>query len=282
MLNRMFRGCRMWRHIMKSMKTLQAGVAALSIILLWAGCDSSSSNGSSDPTPTPGAGEETNAPEGWGPAESWVLPSAGGIDPADFVDDVTNPYWPLEPGMRWTYTAVTEDETENIEVEVLAEKREVMGVLCTQVRDTVSVEGELIEDTIDWYAQDTEGNVWYFGEETKEYGDGEVSTAGSWEAGIDGAMPGIKMWAEPQIGEPPYYQEYYEGKAVDLAKDLRLGETAIVPFGTYNDLLLIEEWNPLEPNVVEWKYYAEGIGTVKEQKVEGGNEVVELIDFTMP
>ena len=223
------------------------------------------------------------APSGWGSADSWVRPATGLPDPADFVSGVDNPYWPLPPGARWVYEGETADGLERIEVVVLDETRTVAGIECVVVRDTVSLDGELIEDTYDWYAQDKDGNVWYMGEDSKEYEGGQASsTAGSWEAGVDGALPGVKVWATPRVGDAPYYQEYYQGEAEDLGRDVALDGTASVAFGDYADLLVVEEWTPLEPEVVERKYYAAGVGTVKEEMTRGGSEVVELIQFVRP
>ena len=115
------------------------------------------------------------------------------IDPANFVDVVDNLYFPLSPGSRWVYEGESDGVAERIEVEVLDERRDIMGISAVVVRDTVYVDGELAEDTYDWYAQDTDGNVWYLGEATQEFDDGEVSDAGSWEYGVDGALPGIVM-----------------------------------------------------------------------------------------
>ena len=155
-----------------------------------------------------------------------------------------------------------------------------MGVSTTVVRDTVTVDGELIEDTYDWYAQDHEGNVWYFGEETAEYEDGEiVSTAGAWEAGVDGALPGIAMEADPTVGDS-YRQEYYPGEAEDMAEVVQTGVSGEVAFGAFDDLIVIEEWTPLEPEVVEEKSYAPGVGVVLETTVQGGSGRIELISFT--
>lgn len=202
---------------------------------------------------------------------------------ADFVERVDNPYWPLTPGAKWSYEASAEEGTETIEVEVLDETKEILGVKCTVVRDTVKVDGELIEDTFDWYAQDADGNVWYMGEDTKEYENGkQVGTTGSWEAGVDGAQAGIKMWAEPHTGQPPYYQEYFRGEAEDLARDLRTDATATVPTDEYSNVLVVEEWTPLDPEFVERKYYAKGVGTVKEEMVRGGDEVVDLRTYAKP
>lgn len=220
-----------------------------------------------------------------GTAEPVIDPGDGGeysvsLNPADFVAVIDNPMLPLLVGSRWVYEGVEDGEVERVEVVVLPETREVMGIVATVVRDTVSVDGEVIEDTWDWFAQDVEGNVWYLGEDSKEYESGElVSLAGSWEAGVDGALPGIVMEATPAVGDA-YRQEFYEGEAEDIAEVVRLGESATVPYGAYDDLVVISEWNPLEPDVVEEKYYAPGVGTILEVVVEGGSGRVELIEFT--
>jgi hypothetical protein len=162
-------------------------------------------------------------------------------------------------------------------VTVLSETKVVMGVACTVVRDVVSVEGEVAEDTIDWYAQDTDGNVWYMGEESKDIEDGEVvSTDGSWEAGVDGALPGIIMLVDPHVGDT-YRQEFYAGEAEDIGSVLKLGEIVTVESGTYEDVLVTEDTNPLEPDIVEHKYYAPGVGVVLEELVAGGEERIELV-----
>jgi hypothetical protein len=153
-----------------------------------------------------------------------------------------------------------------------------MGIEAVVVVDQVFEDGELVEDTEDWFAQDAEGNVWYLGEETAEYEDGEVvSTEGAWEAGVDGALPGIVMHADPQPGQA-YRQEYDEGEAEDMAEVVRLDGTVSVPFGEFTDVVVIKEWTPLEPDVVEEKYYATGIGPVLEVTVVGGSERNELVE----
>lgn len=199
------------------------------------------------------------------------------LDPADFVDTVDNPYWPLAPGSRWVY----EGDGEHIEVVVTDERREIEGITATVVRDTVTDEdGQLVEDTYDWFAQDRDGNVWYLGEDSTEYEGGEpAGTAGSWEAGVDGALPGIVMPADPTVGDA-YRQEFDPGNAEDLAEVRRIEPTLDTPTGSYDDVLVTGEWNPLEPDVVEEKYYAEGIGVVREATVSGGSGRVELVSFT--
>ena len=201
------------------------------------------------------------------------------IDPDNFVDGIDNPYLPLKVGNKWVYEAETEDGTERIEVTVTNQTKVIMGVTCTVVRDTVSLEGELIEDTYDWFAQDKDGNVWYFGEDSKEYDDGEVDTAGSWESGVGGARPGVLMMAKPLAGFT-YRQEYYKGEAEDMAEVIHLNETLTIDYGTYSNVLVTREWNPLEPGEEEYKYYASGVGVIKEVEEGGDSERVELIEFT--
>jgi hypothetical protein len=202
------------------------------------------------------------------------------IDPADFVSEIDNDRLPFHPGSTWVYESTGGGEVERIEVVVTEEKRTVMGVATTVVRDTVTLGGEMVEDTYDWYAQDQAGNVWYFGEDTAEYEDGEiVSTAGAWEAGVEGALPGIAMEADPTVGES-YRQEYFPGEAEDLAKVVRTGVSEEVGFGVFDDLIVIAEWTPLEPDVVEEKYYAPGVGLVLETTVQGGSGRIELVSFT--
>jgi hypothetical protein len=190
---------------------------------------------------------------------------------------VDHPFFPLEPGSRWTYDS--DDGSEHIEVVVLEETRVVMGIAATVVRDTVTEDGEVVEDTYDWYAQDREGNVWYLGEDSTEYKDGKPDNKhGSWEAGVDGALPGIIMLADPRPGAA-YRQELFKGEAEDLAEVVALDGKAMVPFGTYESLLVTKEWNPLEPKVVEQKYYARGVGLVFEEKVTGARGKVHLVLF---
>lgn len=206
------------------------------------------------------------------------IPDLANIDPADFVKIIDNAYFPLSPGTTYVYEGMTDDGLERIEVYVTPQTRQVMGVTTVVVRDTVTVDGELFEETYDWFAQDAAGNVWYFGEDSKEYEDGEVvSTQGSWEAGVGGALPGIIMLAHPQEGDL-YRQEYYAGVAEDMAEVVSLSDSIAAPFGAFKHALKTREWNPLESGAGEYKYYVLGIGLVAEVKVSGG-EQVQLIDI---
>jgi hypothetical protein len=205
----------------------------------------------------------------------------------NFVDEDGNPFpidntfWPLVPGTTFVYEAT--DESERNEVYVSHDIEEVAGVDCVVVKDSAWEDDLLVEYTIDWYAQDKDGNVWYFGEysEAYEYDDyGNLiatTTEGSWEAGVDGAEPGIVMLANPQPGKS-YRQEFYEGIAEDMAKVLRLNASVSVAYGDFEDCLKTKEWTPLEPGVIEHKYYARGVGLVLVEELKGKKRV-ELIDI---
>jgi hypothetical protein len=207
-----------------------------------------------------------------------AVPYQPTIDPADFSTTIDNPFLPWVPGTTFVY----EGGGEHIEVTVTADTRMVMGVDTVVVRDTVTVKGKVTEDTADWYAQDRAGNVWYFGEATISFEDDPAGDpAGSWEAGVDGARPGIVMLADPRGGDV-YRQEFLKGQAEDLALVRRLDGTIKVRAGSYDGLLVTEEWTPLEPNTVEYKYYARGVGNVAERVVVGGHDLVELVEVRQP
>ena len=259
------------------------GMALLAVTSCGSDSDTVEPDSAGGPDATSPAEPETSAGSGSETPDLVIDPGDGGryeadLDPADFVAGVDNPYFPLTPGMRWLYEGVEDDEIERVEVVVTTDRKEVLGISAVVVRDTVTVDDELVEDTYDWFAQDRDGNVWYLGEDSKEYEDGEVvSAAGSWEAGVDGAQAGIVMQADPTVGQA-YRQEYYPGEAEDLAEVVRRGESASVPAGEFDDVLVIKEWNPLEPDVVEEKYYASGVGPILEVVVEGGDGRVELVE----
>lgn len=205
------------------------------------------------------------------------------LDPADFVGTIDNPYWPMLPGTRWVYReSDVEGSAQRVEVMVTTRTREILGIDATVVHDVVRDHGELVENTFDWFAQDVCGNVWYLGENTREYENGEVvSTAGSWEAGVDGAQAGVNMPADPQVGLA-YRQEFLAGEAEDAAEVLSLDEQAQVPFGHFRDVLLTKDFTTLEPRVLEYKLYAAGIGPVLVLGVSGGSDREDLIRFTPP
>jgi hypothetical protein len=202
------------------------------------------------------------------------------LDPADFVTTIDHPYWPMKPGSKWVYReAAGEGSVQRVEVTVLDETKEILGIQATVVHDVVSEGGQLLEDTFDWYGEDRSGNLWYLGEDTKEYENGKVvSTKGSWEAGVDGAQPGIILPANPAVGMT-YRQEYYAGEAEDEAQILSIGELAEVPYGSFDHVLLTKDYTPLEPDLLEHKFYALGVGPVLVIAVSGGSDREELISF---
>jgi hypothetical protein len=203
------------------------------------------------------------------------------LDPADFRSEIDNPYWPMSPGTRWVYRETDAAGAElRVEVTVTGRTREILGIDATVVHDMVTEDGRLIEDTYDWYAQDKWGNVWYLGEDTKEYKGGKVSsTEGSWEAGVDGAQAGIILPAQPEPGLA-YRQEHYAGHAEDGAEVLSVDERATVPFGSFDHVLMTRDYNRLEPKLLEHKFYARGVGPVLAMTVAGGADREELLRFT--
>ncbi len=200
------------------------------------------------------------------------------IDPDNFVDVIDNKYMPLEIGTAYIYEGTTEDGFEHIEVVVTPDKKDIMGVTCTVVSDQVKIDGVLEEATYDWYAQDKDGNVWYFGEDSKTYENGKVkSTEGSWEAGIDGALPGIVMKSNIKKDDT-YRQEYYYKHAEDMAQIIGFEESVKIGANSYTNVLKTKEWTPLESGFTEEKYYAAGVGMIAEEIILGGQGRIELID----
>lgn len=182
--------------------------------------------------------------------------------PAQFTANVANPFFALVPGRTLVYRKQTAAGTETDRVTTRTETVEIDGITCRAVRDVVRLDGELIEDTDDWYAQDQHGNVWYLGELAKNYEDGRLrDLGGSWRAGDEHAKAGLVMKANPQPGDC-YRQEFRLGEAEDVALVVSRTATAVVPYGTFANCLVTEDWTPLEPGHRERKYYAAGVGHV--------------------
>ena len=202
------------------------------------------------------------------------------IDPASFVAGVDNRYWPLEPGTHFHYEGVRGTTPQLDDEIVMHRTKRVLGVTCTVVEDTVSEHGRPVERTFDWYAQDKQGNVWYMGELALEPRHGRfVKASDSWQAGVDGAKPGIIMPADPQPGDA-YRQEYYPpGEALDQARVLGISGTVKVPYGTFAHSLVTSEFSPLEPQT-ERKYYVGGVGEIEERVVKGHRERFQLVSVT--
>jgi hypothetical protein len=203
------------------------------------------------------------------------------LNPADFTTRITNPYWPMKPGNRWVYRETDSEGTKQRVVVTVTNKTKLIanGVTARVVRDVVTEKGRPVEITDDWYAQDRAGNIWYLGEATTEFEDGKPkTTAGSFEAGVDGAQAGVVMPAHPRPGLR-YRQEYYKGEAEDRARIVSLHEKAEVPFGFFKRVLMTRDVNPLSPKVLEFKFYARGVGPVLAVSVSGGSDREELVSF---
>jgi hypothetical protein len=203
------------------------------------------------------------------------------LNPADFTTRITNPYWPMKPGSRWVYRETDSEGTKQRAVVTVTNRTKLIanGVTARVVHDVVTEKGQPVEVTDDWYAQDRAGNIWYLGEATTEYENGKPrTTAGSFEAGVDGAQAGVVLSARPRPGLR-YRQEYYKGEAEDRARIVSLREKAEVPFGFFKRVLMTRDVNPLSPKVLEFKFYARGVGPVLAISVSGGSDREELVSF---
>jgi hypothetical protein len=203
------------------------------------------------------------------------------IDPADFSTNIDNPWWPMKPGTVWTYRETdSSGNAQDLTVTVTDQtKRPANGVEVRVVHDAVTKNGEPVEITDDYYAQDSRGNIWYMGEDTAEYEGGKVtSREGSFEAGKHGAQGGVAIPAHPVAGLE-YRQEYWKDHAEDRGKVIVVGEQAEVPAGHYPHSLMTRDTNPLEPKNVEFKFYARNIGPVLSVGVSGTTDREELTAF---
>src|SRR5689334_4643056 len=207
-------------------------------------------------------GKSASLPEGSKPAK---------LDPSKFTTEIDNPYWSMKPGDHWVYRELEDGELQRVDVTVTDQTKVLDGVTARVVHDEVTRHGEVVEDTRDWYAQDSDGNVWYLGERTKEYENGKVKTTeGSWAYGVDGAQAGVVVPADPKQGLS-YREEYYAGHAEDAAAVLNTTSQVQVPYGRFTNALLTRNYSSLEPAVEEMKLYAKGVGPVMELLVSGGS-----------
>jgi hypothetical protein len=208
------------------------------------------------------------------------------LQPSSFMDGSGNPnaidnaYFPLTPGTTWTYEGEKEGASLVDVMTVTADTRTIMGVTVLVVRDSAWEDGILAEDTFDWYAQDDSGNVWYFGEDTRELDENGnvITTEGSWEAGQGPNLPGILMKAHPRSGKT-YRQEFGPGVAIDMATVLSVHRHITVPADTYANVVLTKEYSCLEKGV-DHKWYAPGVGLIAELALANGQEFIKLVSVT--
>jgi hypothetical protein len=230
------------------------------------------------PAPTAADGARSSAEAPGTPIDARI--ASVPFDSSNFVASITNPYLPGVPGTAYHYISRTPDGVETNLVQVTHGTKQILGVTVRVIHDQVFLNGELTEDTFDWEAQDAAGNVWYFGEDSKELEDGVVvSTEGSWEAGKNGAHPGIIMLAHPKTGLT-YVQEDAPDVAEDRAKALSLKASVSVPFGSFDGCLQTMEWTLLEHGDREHKFYCPGVGLVEEAHPKGGRILNELVAIT--
>jgi len=215
-------------------------------------------------------------------ASAAARPSAPLLDANDFVAVIDNPYYPLPVGRTLVYSGIKDGQTQRDTVTITNETKAILGVTATVVSDIADHNGTLLEKTSDWFAQDKDGNVWYLGEDTVAYlPHGKTDTTGSWEAGVNGAQPGIIMEANPQIPDS-YRQEYLAGQAEDTAWIVDRGGTVSVPYGKVRNVLTTLEATRLEPGAYDQKVYGPGIGIILEQALSGPNEYAKLESVTGP
>src|SRR5262245_9956349 len=202
------------------------------------------------------------------------------LDPASFVTVIDNPYFPLPVGRTLVYTGVKDGQTQTDTVTVTDQTKVILGITATVVSDVATHDGTVLEKTLDFYAQDAEGNVWYLGEDTNAFlTNGKTDTSGSFLAGVDGAQPALIMEANPQIPDA-YRQECYAGHAEDTAWVVATSGSVTVPYGTVRNVLTTLESTRLEPGAYDEKIYGPGIGIVSERSLTGPNEFAQLVSVS--
>jgi hypothetical protein len=202
------------------------------------------------------------------------------INPEDFTVKIDNRFFPLPPDVTFIYKGNREGRKQRDEFTITDRTIVIAGVTCRVVHDKVFERGILRENTFDYFAQDRDGNVWYFGEDTEELDKKGrvVSTEGTWRAGVNGAQPGVIMEAHPRVNDH-YFQEQAAPLAQDEAVVLKLHETVAVPLAKFTNCLETKEFTQLEPGNVEHKFYAPGIGFVLSVVVKGGKERLALVNI---
>jgi len=247
-------------------------------VLFAAGCGK---GGGSAGGPSPAGISPSSSSTSGASVPSDALPYHPVIDPSQFSSTVDNPWFPLTPGTTFVYEGVKDGKPSRDVYTVTNDTKTIDGVPCVVVHDSLYLAGALEEETLDYYSQDPQGNVWYFGEDTREL-DAKgrtTSTEGTWHAGVDGAEPGVFMEADPFVGHQ-FRQEYYQGHAEDRYRVLDLSASVTVPFGSFASALLTMEWTALEPDVLDHKYYVRGVGEVAELSVRGPMEQARLVSVT--
>ena len=269
-----------------SILTARGLVLALAAGLVLAGCSARAATPSPLPTiarnsaspsmpvsaqPTAGPTSSPGTPSSSPPPAS-ESPAASGSAGSGYTTTVDNPFFPLVPGTILTYQGTKDGHAAVEEFEVKSDTTVIDGVTCVVTEDRVSLGGVPTENTLGYYAQDSSGSVWYFGEDVQEVGaDGTAHTVDSWRAGLDTAQPQMIMPGAPAVGQAfdhPWTQTDFSIEALDVTMD--------VPAGSFSGVLMTKEWSPVEPNVVVHKYYAPGVGMIRDVSISGPYEEVQL------
>jgi hypothetical protein len=233
-------------------------IAAAAVLALLSACGDDDDNGSdsnSSEEPTPAAEE---------------------IDPADFQAEVTNPYFAQPVGLSRAFEGEEDGVLIRVEETVLEETETVAGVETTILEVNEYEDGELVEHTLDYYAQHVDGSVYYFGEDVDNYEDGEVvDHDGTWHAGEDGALPGLYMPANPEVGQQ-FEQERAPGIAEDESEIVEVGLAVETAAGSFEDCIKTEDYAPLD-DATEHKYYCPDVGLVREESEEG--DLLDLVEI---
>ncbi|HKD97922.1 MAG TPA: hypothetical protein VKB69_10015 [Micromonosporaceae bacterium] len=251
------------------------GASVICVALLTA-CTSSTPKAAPSAPTAPTGGSSASAPPASPPPAAATGPT---FDPGNFGTVVDNPYFPLKPGSTWVYQGVRDGVPQKDVVVATGRTKVVDGVTAVVVTDTATHGSTLLEKTEDWYAQDKQGNVWYLGEATAAYDNGKVDTEGSWTSGVDGAVPGIIMPAHPRVTDS-FRQEFLKDHAEDTFWVVQDGVSTKVPAGSYTGVIRTLEFTRLEPDVIDNKFYAPGVGIIREASASGPNETADLVSFT--
>lgn len=205
------------------------------------------------------------------------------LDPAEFTTNIDNPYYPLRPGDRKVWRETAPDGTRQKIVDRVTNKTKLIanGVTARVVVATVTNRaGKLVEHTDEWFAQDRAGNVWYFGEDTYKIENGRKNREGSFEAGVDGAEPGVQMPAHPKAGMIFRLEGGYKTGAADHTEILSVGDEQVeVPYGHFRKVIMNRDFTPLNPKAAELWFYAKGVGGVLAIDTSDGDSREELVRF---
>jgi hypothetical protein len=205
------------------------------------------------------------------------------LDPADFTTRIDNPWWPMRPGSRWVYRGTDEEGTVSRSTVTATGQTKTIanGILATALRDRVTEDGELVEDALEWYAQDAAGNVWYLGEDVKDYEDGRLAGTESWEAGAGGAQPGVVMPGRPRVGTR-FRENHIPGDPGDRFEILSRREQAETRLRHFDDVVLIKQTTPERRRSLEYSFHARGVGLVLSLEIAGGSDRLELVRYRAP